>query len=84
MQYALPRRGPAPDYDLPVSFGRYRLRELQASDTEQLYRWACDPTEGYRWRFGGATPAPEVFQGLLWNGVLCQYLAESRQEIVPL
>jgi hypothetical protein len=40
----------------------------------ELYKWACDPRWGFRWRFGGSTPSPQRFEAALWQGVLCQYL----------
>jgi len=47
---------------------------------DALYRWACDPRSGFRWRFGGGTPSPSAFKEILWGGVLCQFLVVDEYE----
>ena len=49
------------------------LRPIEAADYPSLYRAACNPEAGYRWRMRGATPGPEQFQRMLFEGTLCQY-----------
>lgn len=39
-----------------------------------LYELAVDEESGFRWRFNGSVPPPEVFQESLWSGVLCQFV----------
>jgi RimJ/RimL family protein N-acetyltransferase len=57
-----------------------RLRPLADADFGPLYRTACDPANGFRWRFRGATVSPEEFQRLLWSGVLAQFIVEGVED----
>jgi RimJ/RimL family protein N-acetyltransferase len=57
---------------------RVRLEPLLPDDPSvmgDLYRAAIDPISSYRWRFRGATPSPQEFTALLFDGVHCQYVA---------
>ncbi len=55
-----------------------RLEPLLPDDPSvmgELYRAALDPSWSYRWRFRGATPSPQAFGALLFEGVHCQLVA---------
>lgn len=63
--------------DAPRLTGRHvRLRTVFPSDYEYLYALATDEELGWRWRYRGASPSPELFQQQLWNGVLAQFVVE--------
>lgn len=55
--------------------GRWtRLRVVSPNDYGILYDLLVgDPSTAFRWRLRGATPSPEQFTQLLWDGVLAQY-----------
>lgn len=54
--------------------GRSVLRVIDPNDYGHLYHAELSSGMLHRWRFGGATPSPEQYPALLWNGVLSQYL----------
>jgi hypothetical protein len=61
-----------------VASARVRLEPLVPDDPAvmgDLYRAALDPGSSYRWRFRGATPSPQEFGALLFDGVHCQLVA---------
>lgn len=69
----------------PVVEGpRTRLKLIEGSDIEFLYRLALDPARSYMWRFRGATPSPEQFHRELYNGVLAQFIVQHRERYDPL
>lgn len=61
-----------------LATARVRLEPLMPDDPSvmgELYRAALDPATSYRWRFRGATPSPQEFGALLFEGVHCQLVA---------
>lgn len=61
-----------------LASARVRLEPLRPDDPSvmgDLYQAALDPGSAYRWRFRGATPSPQEFSALLFDGVHCQYVA---------
>jgi hypothetical protein len=56
---------------------RVRLRVLEDGDLPALYRASCDPQQGFRWRYRGATPSPQEFRAQLHAGVLAQFVVEG-------
>lgn len=53
------------------------LRPVYPSDYERIYRWSTEPPTASTWRFRSVTPSPEAFPGLLWSGVLTQFVIVS-------
>jgi RimJ/RimL family protein N-acetyltransferase len=62
----------------PLEGGRVVLRVLSPADHGWLYALATHPSNGYRWRYGGATPSPEMFVHSLWDRVLAQFAIVQR------
>jgi RimJ/RimL family protein N-acetyltransferase len=55
--------------------GRWiKLVPFGVEHTDFVYRLSTDEETGYRWRFAGAVPSPDVFQQSLWAGVLTQFV----------
>ncbi len=59
---------------------RVRLREVLPDDFEPIYRASANPRSGFRWRFKGSTPSPEVVSATLWDNVLCQFIVEGAND----
>ena len=57
---------------------RVTLRGVDRSDFEFLYGLASAPDSGFRWRYRGATPSPDLFAAQLWDGVLAQFMVLDR------
>lgn len=49
-----------------------------------MYGLYSRPEVTFLWRFRGATPPPEQFPSMLWNGVLCQFIICQRTNGMPL
>jgi RimJ/RimL family protein N-acetyltransferase len=60
------------------SSARVRLRPIENSDLDFLYRTSTAPETSYRWRYRGAIPEPAEFASSLKNGVLVQFIVEKR------
>lgn len=71
--------GPAP-VEPPLRFGkRVVLRAADRTDFDFLYGLASSPVMGFRWRYRGATPSPDLFAAQLWDGVLAQFTVLDRK-----
>lgn len=46
---------------------------------ERLHYYLTTGVHAYRWRFRGATPAPQVFAQQMWDGILCQYACLEKE-----
>ena len=57
-----------------------RLRALQEADYQQLYALATSADTGFRWRFRGATPAPDAFMRETWEGVFAQFAVDRSSD----
>jgi hypothetical protein len=69
----------------PGLIGRHvALRPVTAADYAMLQMLETGGEVGARWRFRGQTPSPEAWVGNLWNGVLTQFLVQSRSEEGPI
>jgi RimJ/RimL family protein N-acetyltransferase len=61
--------------------GRHvRLRAVFPSDYEYLYALATHEKLGWRWRYRGTTPNPEVFQQNLWQTTVVQFVVERIED----
>jgi hypothetical protein len=59
----------------PSTFNdRVTLQPVTENDYEALRSLELSSTMLHHWRFGGATPSPEVYEKILWQGVYAQYL----------
>jgi hypothetical protein len=63
---------------------RVRLRPLGDADVGALYHASIEPTVAHRWRFRGATPSPELFSRVLFEGVLTQFVVAPLNSSEPL
>lgn len=57
-----------------------RLKPIERSDYEMLYRAELSEALISRWRHRGATPSPEAWSQNLWLGVLSQFLIVSTRQ----
>jgi RimJ/RimL family protein N-acetyltransferase len=62
---------------------RVRLRPIEATDIDPLYRGAIRPGAGYRWRFRGTTPSPADFRDRLFDGCLAQFVITGHDDSRP-
>ena len=68
----------------PMLEGRWiRLRTVRNSDMDWLYHLSTGGDVSFRWRYRGETPSPPTFSRLLWEGVVTQYIAESKESSRP-
>src|SRR5262245_49791325 len=67
----------------PLGGRRAALRPLAAKDHTWLYDLSTREENGFRWRYGGATPSPESFVRSLWDQVLVQFVIERRRDRRP-
>jgi RimJ/RimL family protein N-acetyltransferase len=78
------RRPGADELRAPSRAGRFvRLAPVGRQHTDFLYALAVDDVTGFRWRFNGSVPRPDVFVESLWSGVLCQFVVEEIRHGVP-
>jgi RimJ/RimL family protein N-acetyltransferase/acyl carrier protein len=69
----------------PLLTGRHvRLRPIMPADYEYLYVLTTHEKLGWRWRYRGATPSPELFQQQLWQGVAAQFVIEHVGDQKPI
>lgn len=66
------------DADQPQA--RVRLRPFEERDFAALYRAATSPEGGFRWRYRGGTPSPDIFRAQLFDAVLAQYIVEGVED----
>jgi RimJ/RimL family protein N-acetyltransferase len=59
---------------------RVRLRPLEQSDYDRLYKLSLHPSVASRWRFRGTTPSPTAFNSILWHGVDTQFGVEQKSD----
>lgn len=62
---------------------RVRLKTVELSDYDYLWRVINGAESTVRWRFRGATPSPESFRELLWQGVLAQFMIQGLESGEP-
>ena len=67
----------------PLAGRRVRLRPVSPADHAWLYSLSTCSDNGFRWRYGGATPNPDAFVHSLWDRVLVQFVAEHIVTNVP-
>jgi RimJ/RimL family protein N-acetyltransferase len=69
----------------PLLTGRHvRLRPIMPGDYEYLYLLTTHEKLGWRWRYRGSTPSPELFQQQLWQGVAAQFVVEHLGDQKPI
>jgi RimJ/RimL family protein N-acetyltransferase len=65
------------DAPTPTLTGRHvRLRPVFPGDYEYLYALATHELTGWRWRYRGTSPSPELFQQQLWQNCVAQFIVE--------
>jgi RimJ/RimL family protein N-acetyltransferase len=76
---------PAQPVPKPVTLhGRHTvLRPITEYDYEFLFDLATSEEVGYRWRFRGETPSPQVFVQRLWHNVLAQFVVCRGSDAEP-
>ena len=68
----------------PELVGRFfRLSPVLPQVVPFLYDLAIAPDVGFRWRYRGAVPSYEKFEADLWQGILVQFVVESRDTGQP-
>ena len=60
------------------------LQPVQREHGPFLYRLAIDPKVGYRWRLRGVVPSYANFEGLLWQGIVAQFVIVRRRTQEPI
>lgn len=60
------------------------LRPIGPGDYEFLRNAEVSEALGPRWRFRGATPAPEMYPQALWQGVTAQFAVTERSSPKPI
>jgi RimJ/RimL family protein N-acetyltransferase len=68
----------------PLSGRRVRLREVQPSDVDYLYRLTSDPDVAWRWRYRGQSIAFETFAQQLEISTLVHFVVERISTGEPL
>jgi RimJ/RimL family protein N-acetyltransferase len=70
----------------PLQGRRVMLRPIAVTDHAWLYGLSTHEQVGFRWRYRGATPSPDVFVRTLWEQILAQFVVARRStnEVVGL
>jgi len=75
-----PARHDGNELDLGIKQGRrVILRPVVSRDYDAFYALATQTHSGFRWRYRGASPSPELFARQLWDGVLVQQAVISER-----
>lgn len=67
----------------PLQGRRVILRPIVGTDHGWLYALSTNQENGFRWRYGGSTPSPDLFVRTLWDQVLVQFVVERRATHEP-